>query len=116
MFDAWVSAIADRRYNAMDWKNKLYFGDNLKILREYVADASASVIPAKAGIHPGNLICLDPPFNSSASLVAAIYDRRAPRSRRPHVAATGSAEESAARANALADTASRKGKGEVWTG
>jgi hypothetical protein len=49
----------------MDWKNKLYFGDNLKILREHVADASASVIPAKAGIHPGNLICLDPPFNSS---------------------------------------------------
>ena len=39
----------------MDAKNKLYFGDNLKILREYVADASV------------DLIYLDPPFNSSAS-------------------------------------------------
>ena len=39
----------------MDAKNKLYFGDNLKILREYVADASV------------DLIYLDPPFNSSAT-------------------------------------------------
>ncbi len=39
----------------MDAKNKLYFGDNLKILREYVPDASV------------DLIYLDPPFNSSAS-------------------------------------------------
>jgi hypothetical protein len=39
----------------VDWKNKLYFGDNLKILREYVADASV------------DLIYLDPPFNSSAT-------------------------------------------------
>jgi site-specific DNA-methyltransferase (adenine-specific) len=39
----------------MDEKNKLYFGDNLKILREYVADASV------------DLIYLDPPFNSSAT-------------------------------------------------
>ena len=35
--------------------NKLYFGDNLKILRDYVADASV------------DLIHLDPPFNSSAT-------------------------------------------------
>jgi len=40
---------------AMDDKNKLYFGDNLKILREYVPDASV------------DLIYLDPPFNSSAT-------------------------------------------------
>ena len=40
---------------AMDWKNKLYFGDNLNILRDYVADASV------------DLIYLDPPFNSNAS-------------------------------------------------
>ena len=33
----------------MDEKNKLYFGDNLKILREYVPDASV------------DLIYLDPP-------------------------------------------------------
>jgi site-specific DNA-methyltransferase (adenine-specific) len=39
----------------MDGKNKLYFGDNLKILREYVEDASV------------DLIYLDPPFNSSAT-------------------------------------------------
>ena len=38
-----------------DWKNKLYFGDNLRILREYVADASV------------DLIYLDPPFNSSGT-------------------------------------------------
>jgi 16S rRNA G966 N2-methylase RsmD len=39
----------------MDGKNKLYFGDNLKILREYVPDASV------------DLTYLDPPFNSSAT-------------------------------------------------
>ncbi len=39
----------------MDEKNKLYFGDNLKILREHIADSSFG------------LIYLDPPFNSNAS-------------------------------------------------
>jgi site-specific DNA-methyltransferase (adenine-specific) len=34
--------------------NKLYFGDNLDILREYVLDESV------------DLIYLDPPFNSQA--------------------------------------------------
>jgi site-specific DNA-methyltransferase (adenine-specific) len=43
----------------MDAVNKLYFGDNLKILREYVADASV------------DLIYLDPPFNSSATYPSA---------------------------------------------
>ncbi len=38
-----------------DWQNKLYFGDNLDILREYVADESV------------DLIYLDPPFNSKAT-------------------------------------------------
>jgi len=45
----------------MDEKNKLYFGDNLKILRDYVEDASVDLIyldPACAG---------RPPFNSSAT-------------------------------------------------
>ncbi len=37
------------------WKNKLYFGDNLQILKEYVADESV------------DLIYLDPPFNSKAT-------------------------------------------------
>ncbi|HEV2248860.1 MAG TPA: hypothetical protein VGW37_19620 [Terriglobia bacterium] len=39
----------------MDWKNKLFFGDNLEILRTHVAAESI------------DLIYLDPPFNSSAS-------------------------------------------------
>lgn len=38
-----------------EWTNKLYFGDNLDILREYVADESV------------DLIYLDPPFNSQAT-------------------------------------------------
>ncbi len=39
---------------ATDWQNKLYFGDNLDILREYAADETV------------DLIYLDPPFNSKA--------------------------------------------------
>ncbi len=38
-----------------DWRNTLYFGDNLDILREYVPDESV------------DLIYLDPPFNSNAT-------------------------------------------------
>lgn len=38
-----------------EWKNKLYFGDNLDIMREHIADESV------------DLIYLDPPFNSKAS-------------------------------------------------
>ena len=38
-----------------DWQNQLYFGDNLDILRNHVADASVDVI------------YLDPPFNSNAN-------------------------------------------------
>lgn len=39
----------------VDWKNKLFFGDNLRILREHIADESV------------DLIYLDPPFNSNAN-------------------------------------------------
>jgi site-specific DNA-methyltransferase (adenine-specific) len=39
----------------IDSKNKLFFGDNLRILREHVADESV------------DLIYLDPPFNSNAN-------------------------------------------------
>jgi len=39
----------------IDWKNKLYFGDNLDILREHVQDETV------------DLIYLDPPFNSKAT-------------------------------------------------
>ena len=38
-----------------EWTNKLYFGDSLDILREYVADESV------------DLIYLDPPFNFNAT-------------------------------------------------
>ncbi|MEW6388125.1 MAG: DNA methyltransferase [Thermodesulfobacteriota bacterium] len=38
-----------------DWKNRLYFGDNLDILRDYIPTASV------------DLIYLDPPFNSKAT-------------------------------------------------
>jgi len=38
-----------------EWKNKLYFGDNLEIMRRYISDESV------------DLIYLDPPFNSKAT-------------------------------------------------
>ncbi|HUY13114.1 MAG TPA: DNA methyltransferase [Terriglobia bacterium] len=62
----------------MDEKNKLYFGDNLKILREYVPDASV------------DLIYLDPPFNSSATYNVLFKEK--------------SGEESAAQITAFEDT------------
>jgi len=70
----------------MDAKNKLYFGDNLKILREYVPQASV------------DLIYLDPPLNSSATdgfFVAPTF-RSAQRDAHLKVGATPSGEESAA--------------------
>jgi len=62
----------------MSWKNRLYFGDNLKILREYVPDASV------------DLIYLDPPFNSSATYNVLFKEK--------------SGEESAAQITAFEDT------------
>ena len=38
-----------------DWQNKLYFGDNLEILRDHVGEESV------------DLIYLDPPFNKKAT-------------------------------------------------
>ena len=78
----------------MDAKNKLYFGDNLRILREYVPDASV------------DLIYLDPPFNSSATcnvFVAPTF-RSAQRDAHLKVGATPSGEESAAQITAFEDT------------
>lgn len=40
---------------AAPWKNRLYYGDNLRVLRESIADESV------------DLIYLDPPFNSNAN-------------------------------------------------
>ena len=47
----------------MAWKNKLYFGDNLKTLREEIADESI------------DLIYLDPPFNSDADYNVLFKER-----------------------------------------
>ena len=62
----------------MDGKNKLYFGDTLKILRDHVSDASV------------DLIYLDPPFNSSATYNVLFKEK--------------SGEESAAQITAFEDT------------
>ncbi len=61
-----------------DWRNKLYFGDNLDILRENVADESV------------DLIYLDPPFNSNATYNVLFRER--------------GGEESAAQITAFEDT------------
>jgi site-specific DNA-methyltransferase (adenine-specific) len=47
-----------------DWKNKLYFGDNLYILREHVASENV------------DLIYLDPPFNSNATYNVLFQEKR----------------------------------------
>jgi DNA modification methylase len=62
----------------MDWKNRLYFGDNLDILRRELPDASV------------DLIYLDPPFNSNATYNVLFKEK--------------SGEESAAQITAFEDT------------
>ena len=61
-----------------DWKNKLYFGDNLDMLREHIPDASV------------DLIYLDPPFNSKATYNVLFQEK--------------SGEQSAAQITAFDDT------------
>lgn len=61
-----------------EWKNKLYFGDNLEILREYVSAESV------------DLIYLDPPFNSNATYNVLFQEK--------------SGEKSAAQITAFEDT------------
>ena len=63
---------------ADDWQNRLYFGDNLHILRQHIADESV------------DLIYLDPPFNSNATYNVLFRER--------------SGEESAAQITAFDDT------------
>ncbi len=60
------------------WKNKLYFGDNLDILRKHIADESV------------DLIYLDPPFNSNATYNVLFQEK--------------SGEKSAAQITAFEDT------------
>jgi len=54
---------------ATDWKNKLYFGDNLEIMREH--------IPAESI----DLIYLDPPFNSKATYNVLFAEKNGTESR-----------------------------------
>jgi 16S rRNA G966 N2-methylase RsmD len=76
----------------MDWKNQLYFGDNLKILREYVADTSV------------DLIYLDPPFNSSAPVEPTLGSAVTGASPGP----TASDEESTAQIMAFGEAQARR--------
>ena len=46
------------------WKNKLFFGDNLEILRREVASESV------------DLVYLDPPFNSNATYNVLFGEKR----------------------------------------
>lgn len=52
----------------MNWKNKLYFGDNLPILRQHIADESI------------DLVYLDPPFNSNANYNVLFKEKSGERS------------------------------------
>ena len=61
-----------------NWTNKLYFGDNLDILRQHVANESV------------DLIYLDPPFNSNATYNVLFHEK--------------SGEQSAAQITAFDDT------------
>ena len=61
-----------------DWKNRLYFGDNLDIMRDHLEDESV------------DLIYLDPPFNSNATYNVLFQEK--------------SGEDSAAQITAFDDT------------
>ena len=67
---AWAGPVAKARGHVVmsEWKNKLYFGDNLDILREHVASGSV------------DLIYLDPPFNSSATYNVLFQEKSGERS------------------------------------
>jgi site-specific DNA-methyltransferase (adenine-specific) len=52
------------------WKNTLYYGDNLDILRDHIKDASV------------DLIYLDPPFNSNRNYNVLFKDERGKNRRR----------------------------------
>lgn len=54
--------------NSPTWKNWLYFGDNLRVLREDISDESV------------DLIYLDPPFNSNANYNVLFREKSGERS------------------------------------
>lgn len=47
----------------LNWRNKLYFGDNLSIMREHLAEESV------------DLVYLDPPFNSQATYNVLFHEK-----------------------------------------
>jgi 16S rRNA G966 N2-methylase RsmD len=53
--DAWQATDVTNGIASRQWLNKLYYGDNLHVLREHIADDSV------------DLVYLDPPFNSDRS-------------------------------------------------
>ena len=57
----------------MDWKNRLYFGDNFDIPRREVPDASV------------DRIYLDPPFNSNATYNVLFKEKSAGQRDRPSI-------------------------------
>ncbi len=59
------------------WRNQLYFGDNLPILRERVADTSI------------DLIYLDPLFNSNAAYNVLFREQSSPQPRLPPLETLG---------------------------
>ena len=68
-------AVIDRRYSIMDAQNKLYFGDNLKILRDYVVDASVDLIYLDPACPPQRACTGRPPFNSSPTYNVLIKEK-----------------------------------------
>ena len=50
-----ATPVIRRKAKSSGWLNKLYYGDNLEVLREHLADESV------------DLVYLDPPFNSNRS-------------------------------------------------
>src|SRR5579871_3249254 len=52
--------------NSPTWRDKLYYGDNLDVLRKYIDSASV------------DLVYLDPPFNSNATYNVLFKERSLP--------------------------------------
>ena len=65
---AWLLAYVMYNMTPPSWKNKLYFGDNLDILRQHVQDENV------------DLIYLDPPFNSNATYNVLFQEKSGERS------------------------------------
>ena len=65
---------ADRTMTTTDWKNQLYFGDNLE------HPAQSTIISPDASV---DLIYLDPPFNSNANYNVLFQEKSGQQSAAP---------------------------------